>query len=88
MALELTAVRVLAQVVGVSLYTWTGVIGVMLAGTACGNWLGGVLADRAGKKPDPTAGANTLAGVPGRGGGGGGARAGRVLHPRPARGVR
>lgn len=46
MALELTASRVLAQVIGVSLYTWTGVIGVMLAGTACGNWLGGILADR------------------------------------------
>jgi len=51
MALELAASRVLAQVVGVSLYTWTGVIGVMLAGTACGNWLGGVLADRAGRRP-------------------------------------
>jgi MFS family permease len=47
MALELAAARLLAQVVGVSLYTWTGVIGVMLAGTAAGNALGGVLADRA-----------------------------------------
>jgi spermidine synthase len=46
MSLELTATRVLAPVLGVSLYTWTGVIGVMLAGTACGNYLGGVLADR------------------------------------------
>ena len=44
MALELAASRLLAQVVGVSLYTWTGIIGVMLAGTACGNWLGGRLA--------------------------------------------
>ncbi len=41
MTLELTAVRLLAQVFGVSLFTWTGVIGVMLAGTAAGNWLGG-----------------------------------------------
>jgi spermidine synthase len=49
MSLELVASRVLAQVVGVSLYTWTGVIGVMLAGTACGNWLGGILADCGGK---------------------------------------
>lgn len=61
MALELTASRVLAQVVGVSLYTWTGVIGVMLAGTACGNWLGGVLADRAGRGSDAAAGRSALA---------------------------
>jgi spermidine synthase len=46
MSLELTASRVLAPVLGVSLYLWTGVIGVMLAGTACGNYLGGILADR------------------------------------------
>ena len=45
MALELSAARLLAQVVGVSLDTWTGVIGVMLAGTAAGNALGGLLAD-------------------------------------------
>jgi predicted membrane-bound spermidine synthase len=47
MALELAGVRLMAQIVGVSLFTWTGVIGVMLAGTCTGNWLGGVLADRA-----------------------------------------
>src|SRR5262249_38139810 len=46
MSLELTGTRVLAPILGVSLFTWTGVIGVMLAGTACGNYLGGVLADR------------------------------------------
>ncbi|WP_029629790.1 fused MFS/spermidine synthase [Zavarzinella formosa] len=46
MSLELTASRVLAPVLGVSLYSWTGIIGVMLAGTTCGNYLGGVLADR------------------------------------------
>jgi len=46
MSLELTASRVLAPVLGVSLFSWTGIIGVMLAGTACGNYLGGVLADR------------------------------------------
>jgi spermidine synthase len=44
MTLELAGVRVMAQIVGVSLYTWTGVIGVMLAGTAIGNYLGGFLA--------------------------------------------
>jgi hypothetical protein len=46
MSLELTGTRVLAPFLGVSLYTWTGIIGVMLAGTCCGNYLGGVLADR------------------------------------------
>jgi spermidine synthase len=61
MALELAAARLLAQVLGVSLYTWTGVIGVMLAGTAAGNWLGGVLADRAARRADPLAGRHRLA---------------------------
>lgn len=46
MTLELTASRVLAQFLGVSLFTWTGIIGVMLAGTALGNFLGGLIADR------------------------------------------
>jgi spermidine synthase len=50
MSLELAGVRVMAQIVGVSLFTWTGVIGVMLAGTATGNWLGGVIADRANRR--------------------------------------
>ena len=45
MTLELTASRVLAEQLGVSLYTWTGIIGVMLAGTAFGNLLGGLVAD-------------------------------------------
>ncbi len=49
MSLELAGFRVLAPILGVSLYTWTGIIGVMLAGTACGNYLGGVLADRGSK---------------------------------------
>ncbi len=62
MTLELAAARLLAQILGVSLYTWTGVIGVMLAGTAIGNWLGGVIADRAGKSDDPDAARRTLAG--------------------------
>jgi predicted membrane-bound spermidine synthase len=53
MALELTASRVLAEAVGVSLFTWTGVIGVMLAGTALGNFLGGLIADWAAR---PSAG--------------------------------
>jgi spermidine synthase/MFS family permease len=47
MTLELTASRIIAEKLGVSLYTWTGIIGVMLAGTALGNLTGGILADRA-----------------------------------------
>ena len=46
MTLELTASRVLAQYLGVSLFTWTGIIGVMLAGTALGTSRR-LLADRA-----------------------------------------
>ena len=53
MTLELSAVRLLAQVLGVSLFTWTGVIGVMLAGTAFGNLVGGRLADRASRSIAP-----------------------------------
>ncbi|HEX4610427.1 MAG TPA: fused MFS/spermidine synthase, partial [Urbifossiella sp.] len=45
MALELAASRVIAQYLGVSLFSWTGVIGVMLAGTCLGNFVGGRVAD-------------------------------------------
>jgi predicted membrane-bound spermidine synthase len=46
MTLELVASRLIAPFLGQSLYTWTGIIGVMLAGTALGNLAGGLLADR------------------------------------------
>jgi hypothetical protein len=46
MVLELTASRLIAKHVGGSLYTWTSVIGVVLAGITVGNFLGGWLADR------------------------------------------
>ncbi len=46
MVLELTASRLIAKHVGSSLYTWTSVIGVVLAGITIGNFLGGWLADR------------------------------------------
>lgn len=49
MALELAASRVIARNIGVSLFSWTGVIGVMLAGTSLGNLVGGWLADRFGR---------------------------------------
>lgn len=46
LVIEIVAGRLIAPNVGVSLYTWTSVIGVVLAGIAIGNWLGGKLADR------------------------------------------
>jgi spermidine synthase len=46
MSLELVAARILAPYIGVSLYTWTSIIGVVLAGISLGNFLGGKLADR------------------------------------------
>jgi spermidine synthase len=47
MTIELVAGRLVAPYVGVSLYTWTSVIGVILAGMSIGNFIGGKLADRA-----------------------------------------
>lgn len=45
LVLEILAGRVLAPYVGVTLETYTGIIGTVLAGIALGNWLGGRLAD-------------------------------------------
>jgi predicted membrane-bound spermidine synthase len=46
LVIEIVAGRVLAPYVGVSLYTWTSIIGVVLAGISAGAWAGGWLADR------------------------------------------
>lgn len=51
MILEIDAGRMIAPYVGNSLYTWTSVIGVILAGLSLGNWLGGILADRGHEHP-------------------------------------
>lgn len=48
LVLEMVAGRLIAPYVGVSLYTWTSIIGVILAGLSMGNWIGGVWADRGG----------------------------------------
>ena len=45
MILELVAARLVAQNLGASLYTWTSVIGVILAGISIGNYVGGKIAD-------------------------------------------
>ena len=57
LVLEIVAGRVLAPTIGVSLFTWTSVIGVVLAGVAGGNYVGGVMARR-------SAVPATLGGVP------------------------
>ncbi len=51
MVIELVAGRLIARHLGSSLYTWTSVIGVVLAGIAIGNYVGGRLADRFSARP-------------------------------------
>src|SRR5262245_8161589 len=46
LVIELIAGRIMAPYIGVSLYTWTSIIGVVLAGMSAGNFLGGFVADR------------------------------------------
>lgn len=46
LVLEILAARLLAPYVGVTLETYTGIIGTVLAGIALGSWYGGKLADR------------------------------------------
>ncbi len=46
LVIEIVAGRILAPFVGVSLYTWTSIIGVVLAGISIGAFSGGKLADR------------------------------------------
>jgi predicted membrane-bound spermidine synthase/Flp pilus assembly protein TadD len=47
MTVELVASRLIARYLGSSLYTWTGVLGVILAGMSLGNYIGGRMADSA-----------------------------------------
>jgi spermidine synthase len=46
MVVELVAGRLIARHMGSSLYTWTSIIGVVLAGMSIGNYIGGRMADR------------------------------------------
>jgi MFS family permease len=46
LVLEILAVRLLAPYVGISLETYTAIIGTILAGIALGAWAGGAAADR------------------------------------------
>ena len=51
LVLEIAAGRLLAPYVGVSLTTYTGIIGAILGGIALGAWVGGRIADRIGPLP-------------------------------------
>jgi predicted membrane-bound spermidine synthase len=46
LVVEIVAGRLLAPHVGMSLYTWTSVIAVVLAGFSAGHWLGGRFAEK------------------------------------------
>ena len=49
LVVEIVAGRMLAPYVGMSLYTWTAIIAVVLAGFSAGHWWGGRLAERSAK---------------------------------------
>ncbi|MGE3961197.1 MAG: fused MFS/spermidine synthase [Dehalococcoidia bacterium] len=51
LVLEIVAGRLMAPYIGVSLETFTGIIGVVLAGIALGAWAGGAAADRTAPGP-------------------------------------
>ena len=51
LSIEIVAGRILAPTIGVSLYTWTSIIGIVLAGISVGNYVGGVAADRFPRRP-------------------------------------
>jgi len=51
LVLEIVAGRLLAPTIGASLYTWTSIIEVVLAGISVGSFVGGIVADR---YPSPT----------------------------------
>jgi spermidine synthase len=46
LVIEMVAGRILAPFVGVSIYTWTSIIGVILTGISIGAYIGGKLVDR------------------------------------------
>lgn len=45
MTVEIVAARMLAPLIGMTVYSWTAVITVVLAGLSLGHWLGGRIAD-------------------------------------------
>jgi spermidine synthase len=63
MIVEITAGRLLAPYFGMSLETWTTVIGVVLTGLALGHWAGGRLADARPERRAEALGLACLAGA-------------------------
>lgn len=49
LVVEIVAGRMIAPYLGMSLYTWTAIIAVVLAGFSIGHWIGGQIAQRAGE---------------------------------------
>ncbi len=45
MTVELTASRIIAPIIGNSIYSWTSIIGIVLLGLAIGSFIGGRIAD-------------------------------------------
>jgi len=60
LVIEIVAGRLIAPYVGMSLYTWTAIIAVVLAGLSLGHWVGGYLAA---PHVDPKRGARRVAGA-------------------------
>ena len=50
LVVEIVAGRMLAPYVGMSIYTWTAIIAVVLAGFSVGHWIGGLVAERSRRK--------------------------------------
>ncbi|MEQ9334800.1 fused MFS/spermidine synthase [Thalassobaculum sp.] len=46
MVVEIVAARMLAPLVGMTVFSWTAVIATVLAGLSAGHWIGGIVADR------------------------------------------
>ncbi len=56
MVVELISSRIVAPILGASVFTWTSVIGLTLLGLAIGGWVGGKIADTVeGNRPLPIA---------------------------------
>ena len=50
LVVEIVAGRMIAPYLGMSLYTWTAIISVVLAGFSVGHWVGGLIAERPAKQ--------------------------------------
>ena len=49
LVVEIVAGRMIAPYLGMSLYTWTAIISVVLAGFSVGHWIGGLVSERPAK---------------------------------------